>query len=596
MMQLSLALLSILFAIGILYLYYTVGSVKSGLSSVGVYSGNQKQIVRKPLVADYDVSLFRIDNNNNNVAKPKKKKETNAINDNNEPEIFIQNIQGSISSPTIRYDLGQLKHTHISTKPIDAISNCNLQSNLIKHRIPSSASSLHWDEREYYWEVVNDRGNQTDRKNMYQYIIITDYNSDDTIKQTIKMDESVVVLLGEEESDNDAILTEGRWMAQDERLVMLHNTTRIIIYHSKVKRCMYLYDDSTKETVMLTICGHGLLIEKNWSPIVVSNDLLLFMYSIDPLVILSYNVKVGDGVCKLIFGHLPLTDGMDAPYGGTPFVELLFHDDNEDNHKQTHERTDEDNDVDHRSFLSIAHSRKGNDLISEDRKNNQRIYRPVPVILHMFCINNSLSGCTFTIDVYNIWHEAESPKELVSTPWKTSSRTMHMRSISFPYDLHIFQKENIIRVGIEFEDCFSSYEDYEVDFDSIRKRIESHPMKVVLAEEIGTNKREHHVDLASPKFVTLDPSFTCPVTYSHAGFEEKVHVSQMASKDDLVEAVHDKVWIVSHQYTIRRKPGNEEKFERELNNYPSPLQKIVDKKNESNVRAPKICIYIYGSV
>ena len=83
---------------------------------------------------------------------------------------------------------------------------------------------------------------------------------------------------------------------------------------------------------MLTICGHSTAkVEKNWTPLVFSSnnngkgDILLLVYSLDPLVILSYDIDQGDGVCMLLYGDLPMKN-MNEPYGGTPFKEIHFDD------------------------------------------------------------------------------------------------------------------------------------------------------------------------------------------------------------------------------------------------------------------------------
>lgn len=503
--------------------------------------------------------------------------------------LFIQNKQGSIHHRKLRYDLGPLPHKHIATKALESIDNCNMESNLIKHVIPSAASSLTWEDDQKgegsKWQIINDRGDQN-AKDMFQSIIITDYTADgDAIDQTIKVDQIVVDVSSINDDGNEDATKVGRWQAQDQRVIQLHNNSnRIIIYHSKVQRSMWLYNHATHKTVMLTICGHGLAMEKNWSPIVVNDDVVLFMYSIDPLVLLSYNVNVGDGVCKLVFGHLPLIEGMDAPYGGTPFVELT---DNESSNKG------DSSGIIARSFLSIAHSRKGNDLISEDRRNNQRIYRPVPVVLHMFCNSDekgdaqpSLIGCTFAIDVYDLWHEVESPEELLHTKWKQHSRSQQMRSVSFPYDLYVFQDKDMIRVGIEYEDCYCVYEDYKINFDTFRDRQIEHRMRLELEKE-NINKEAGLL----PKQVTYRSSLECPSTYSHTE-EDKNQVTPFATEIDLAKAIDDKIWIVSHQYN-RNTDVKEDSLDRVLRNYPNPIQKL-DRKD--NLRAPKLCVYIYGSV
>ena len=195
---------------------------------------------------------------------------------------------------------------------------------------------------------------------------------------------------------------------------------------------------SSQQPAMLTICGHPTRkIEKNWSPLVMFGDdddaaTLLIVYSIDPLVVLEYDdVDSGLGVTRLIHGSLPLLGEMMEPYGGTPFVEIdldyVDDDDDDDGEEEEEDGKEEDEDEDEkegkeeedenervggqengratesrrarrrttvpgrrdggdggggeaiieaRSFLSFAHSRKGD---------TKRIYRPVPIVLHVFC-------------------------------------------------------------------------------------------------------------------------------------------------------------------------------------------------------------------
>ena len=508
--------------------------------------------------------------------------------------VFAEHVQGTVPHPIIRRDNGVLPHEHMATKELGSIENCNMEGNRIKHIIQSSASSLNWEDDDYdIWEIFNDRGNsnpEIDTESL-QYVIIKD-NAGTSNETFSKVDQNIPDV-------NEAITKGGELIAQDPRVV-LYNGKRIIIYHSRAQRQMWLYDHKTKQTVMLTICGHRTDgIQKNWSPLVISDKILLLVYTIDPLVILRYDVDRGDGVCNLVYGHLPLGNGMDEPYGGTPFVEILS--------------PITGNGVLAKSFLSMGHSRQGNDLISKGRKNRRRVYRPVPIVLHMFCIRrdetnmaniDSLEGCTFGTDVYDLWHEVESPDFVLKTKWKKTAR--NARSVSFPYDLHIFQENSIMRMGLEYEDCYSVYEDYKIDFDSILEKQLNHPVRVALED----NQKVNRLGLM-PTLVESSRS-DCPSVYSYAR-EQKLYVTSLANEDDLVQRIAGKIWIVSHQYrqrTSRRKKAldqimsvekigrHERRFEGSqldsiLDHYPYPIQ---TKREFSMTNTPSLCIYFYGSM
>eukprot|EP00956_Cyclotella_meneghiniana_P024501 scaffold49272_cov56-Cyclotella_meneghiniana.AAC.1 len=204
---------------------------------------------------------------------------------------IVKNVQGSVPHPTVRRSNGLLPHRHVATKDLGSVEYCTMEGNRIKHKITSEAASLDWkNDANDGWEIYNDRGNSNpdvDIKN-FQYIVIKDAigTEHETI---IEVDQAVST------KDNDVNATEGEWMGQDPR-VILYNGRRIIIFHSAGNRQMWLYDDESKQSVMLTICGHGVDgIQKNWSPVIVSDTILLLVYTIDPLVILQYNVDKGDG-------------------------------------------------------------------------------------------------------------------------------------------------------------------------------------------------------------------------------------------------------------------------------------------------------------
>ena len=522
---------------------------------------------------------------------------------------IVKNVQGSVPHPTVRRSNGLLPHRHVATKDLGSVEYCTMEGNRIKHKIISEAASLDWKhDASNGWEIYNDRGNSNpdvDIKN-FQYIVIKDAIG--TEHETItEVDQAVST------TDNDVNATEGEWMGQDPR-VILYNGRRIIIFHSAGNRQMWLYDDESKQSVMLTICGHGVDgIQKNWSPVIVSDTILLLVYTIDPLVILQYDVDKGDGVCRLLYGHLPLRSGMDEPYGGTPFVEITSSLDDS-----------ADNGIVARSFLSMGHTRKGNDLISKGRQKGHRIYRPVPLLLHIFCVRtddngygiDTLEGCTFGTDTFDLWHEVESPEFLLETKWKKTVRKA--RSISFPYDLHIFRQNNIMRMGLVYEDCYSVYQDYEIDFDAISDLHQTHPMRIALESGyIDTDGAQEANTMAfSPTLVQSSTSTHCLSRYSHTG-EEKLYVTPVAEEDDLAKRIANHTWIVTHQYkqmpirkrlklnNILSKASSSRNDIQELGSsqldailrhYPYPIKQRTDKKNNNTLIAPTLCIYVYGSM
>ena len=572
--------LFVILSVCLVVAYYCINYSSFLASTSSVESNKKKQL--RPLIFDYVYN-----SNSTNEAAPEK-------------IAMVENVQGSLPYPNIRRDNGRLAHQHLSTKELGSIDNCNMEGNRIKHVIPSSAASLTWQDDQDAWMVWNDRGNSNPEidTGKYQYVVVKDtIGGNETI---IKVDNAVA-------TGNDESTTQGEWLGQDPR-VLLYNGKRIIIYHSRVQRQMWLYDHETRQTVMLTICGHRTDgIQKNWSPVVISDNILLLVYTIDPLIILRYDINRGDGVCTVVFGHLPLRNGMDEPYGGTPFVEI------------TQEKHSKDR-VEARSFLSIGHSRKANDLISPERQNAHRVYRPVPILLHMLCVRShdskisrnmpgpdSLEGCTFATDVYELWHEIDSPEFLLKTKWKKTERKA--RSVSFPYDLHIFRQENVVRLGIEYEDCFSAYEDYDIDLNSILNQQLTHPIRVSLEKQYADDI-PHNNDI-SPTLIPYS-STECPSEYSHAG-DQKLYATPIAIEDDLARRIDGEVWIVSHQHrrrTNRRKKAldsilspkrigrKEEQLDSSqldgiLDHYPYPLQKVEE---DGTIYAPKLCIYMYGSM
>eukprot|EP00956_Cyclotella_meneghiniana_P044702 scaffold331331_cov96-Cyclotella_meneghiniana.AAC.4 len=303
---------------------------------------------------------------------------------------------------------------------------------------------------------------------------------------------------------------------------------------------------------------------------------------------------------------------MDEPYGGTPFVEI------------TSSLNDSaDNGIVARSFLSMGHTRKGNDLISKGRQKGHRIYRPVPLLLHIFCVRtddngygiDTLEGCTFGTDTFDLWHEVESPEFLLETKWKKTVRKA--RSISFPYDLHIFRQNNIMRMGLVYEDCYSVYQDYEIDFDAISGLQQTHPMRIALQSGYThTDGAQEANTIAFSPTLVQSTSTHCLSRYSHTG-EEKLYVTPVAEEDDLAKRIANHTWIVTHQYkqmpirkrlklnNILSKASSSRNDIQELGSsqldailrhYPYPIKQRTDKKNNNTLIAPTLCIYVYGSI
>jgi hypothetical protein len=327
--------------------------------------------------------------------------------------------------------------------------------------------------------------------------------------------------------------------------------------------------------------------------------MLLLVYSVDPLIILQYDIDAGDGVCKLIYGHLPIHNKMRAPYGGTPFKEISF---------------SKDADIKTRSFISFAHSRTGNDMIPKDR-HCKNVYRPVPVVLHLFCPiyggnkdGRELYGCTFGVDVYDMWHEIQSPKEAFESKWNRL-RADEKKSVSYPYDLHVFEQAGLVRVGIEYEDCFSVYEDYFVDFEAIRNVAHQHPIRLELEKNINERTKGYLPRVQQSAIEQRQ----CPAAYSHPG--EITITSPMASETELAGELNgERIWVVSHggvsserfrkalylqekalgwpinPHTKPTSGKQQRPMKGVLAHFPYPLQ------NENASHAPKLCVYIYGSV
>ena len=520
-------------------------------------------------------------------------------------KLFVNNTQGrlQLGAPQIRYNVGPLPHKHVASVTMGSIDSCNADGLRYKHIVNSSAMSLNWKDETAPWEIVNDRrmyGTRSDKK-IICHILITD-----ELGMT-KVDSQAEYTTNEQLNNvtNQQLEIKEKWRGQDQR-VILWKGSQIAIYSSYMKRQMWLYHHEHRKVVMLTICGHSTSkVEKNWTPLVFSSnnngkgDILLLVYSLDPLVILSYDIEQGDGMCMLVYGDLPMRN-MNEPYGGTPFKEIRF------------DNTDSNDGIKTRSFLSIAHTRNVNED-GEDANDHGRVYRPVPIVLHIFCPitddNNedeeddnirTLNGCTFGVDVFDTWPEIDSPEEVKASKWKRQYRSE--KAVSYPYDLQVFQQHGLIRIGITYEDCFNVYEDFTIDFDILRKRQLNHPIRLKLAKKKKESNNDHQ--LLPYRHVQFTSSSSCPTPLSHAG--EKVQTKPLIEESDLVDYLAGvKIWIASHggvseehirEHLIQQtddypKPTNEEEELMSIGHYPYP---IMNEKDPS--RAPQLCLYIYGSM
>jgi hypothetical protein len=154
----------------------------------------------------------------------------------------------------------------------------------------------------------------------------------------------------------------------------------------------------------------------------------------------------------------------------------------------------------------------------------------------------------------------------------------------------MFQQSGMVRIGIEYEDCASVYEDMTIDFEVIKDRQLRHPLRLEL--EKNSNKKEVEM-LTHAQLMPVQ----CPYP------REKVITSPMASEIESSNCVDGKVWVVSHggvssehfRSMILDSPReNHASGEKQrpikgvLAHFPYPLT------NEKH--APKLCVYIYGSV
>jgi hypothetical protein len=388
-----------------------------------------------------------------------------------------------------RYDAGPLTHTHLSSKNIGTMESCGSLGGKLrfKHIVTKSAFELNWsnDQESTPWEVKNDRrvlvlpnNNKPGktRKQRISHVLIHEEGSNETVAFDKEVFFTTDFRLNALEYQKEELQGDAP-RAEDPRVIMYKGSPLVIYSNGRIKK-MFLYDHRHRQTVMLSIHGQSIdETQKNWTPLIVGNKLLL-VYSHDPLVILQYDVDAGDGVCTLIYGSLPIME-MNPPYGGTPFKEVTFS--NPDEGKESSARI--------RSFLSVAHTRYlDDDDVVKSSDEVSRIYKPVPVLLHLVCPNNDngdnddskLDGCEFTLDVFDLWHEVNSPKEVLESRFKKLYRKRF--DVSYPYDIHVFQQNNTstIRIGMQYEDCLAVYEDFHVDFDVIKNRQVFHSSRLKL--------------------------------------------------------------------------------------------------------------------
>ena len=283
------------------------------------------------------------------------------------------------------------------------------------------------------------------------------------------------------------------------------------------------------------------------------------------------------------------------PYGGTPFREITFDaDDIVKVHttRKTRWHTSITGSVRVRSFLSFAHSRK---LKSKAK----RTYRPVPIILHLFCplsegekVGSLLEGCTFGIDVYEAWLEVMSlDTGVYDSPFSRELRP----SVSFPYDLHIFNSPRYIaRIGIDYEDCYSVYEDFTMNFDGIREKQMSHPVLLEL-ERMSHDRWDATAGLILVETTTSD----CPTFYQRPG--ERWTSERMVMEEDLANKLNGTIWVVSHGganadllRAIVRGRVRHDALDGVLAHHPYPIRRENEKHQPQ--KHPMLCIYVYGSM
>ena len=165
-------------------------------------------------------------------------------------------------------------------------------------------------------------------------------------------------------------------------------------------------------------------------------------------------------------------------------------------------------------------------------------------------------------------------------------------SVSYPYDLHVFEQAGMIRVGIEYEDCLSVYEYFFIDFEVIKNQQRQHPIRLELEKNINEHKKRFlpHIQLSALEQVhpLWQARQNWPRTYMvryglcHMVVSpQKGSESRFFSKRRLL--VCPLIITPSSHQAKKRRP-----MKGVLAHYPYPLQDAH--------YAPKLCVYIYGSV
>jgi len=233
-----------------------------------------------------------------------------------------------------------------------------------------------------------------------------------------------------------------------------------------------------------------------------------------------------------------------------------------------------------------------------------------------------LEGCAFGVDAYDVWSEVESADPSVyDSPFSRQLRP----SVAFPYDLRLFgggrRRRNgtiVARIGIDYEDCHSVYEDYEIDHDVVTVRRSSHPVLLELERIAATDGggggggSGGGGDWGAPGTVVVvrTTSSDCPAAYSRPG--EKWTSIPMAEEGALADRIDGAVWVVSHggayagplRAIVRDRDdpralddhddgGGESALDCIIAHYPYPVRRQRQKRRQ---KQPKLCIYIYGSV
>lgn len=470
----------------------------------------------------------------------------------------------SVPPISVRQDGGTLHRKLVATTfPGGQESSCNSTGDRIKHIIKSSASFLQWSSgiaALTSWEVLNVRkdsggGKQTPRA------------------ADIKLFE-----------DNVPAKNISGVLAEDPRMV-LWNGHPVILYHNDKDHQMHLYNHKNQHDVRLTICGHTTKrTEKNWAPLLLEDENLFFLvYSIDPFVLLRYDIDAGDGVTTLLFGSLPV-HRFKEPIAGTPFKEILL------------DSVDalQPNSINIRSFLSFAHTRSENKNMTTTepgagKSYSGRVYRPVPLLVHMFChkmnTNFVANNCVFGSSIYDTWSDVKSPDHVLQSEW---SRQRNV-SVSYPYDLHVFEDgtRKIVRLGIVFEDCFSAYHDFEIDFDMFK------------AQRLKHNLLSQSAMLKATMIPRANQTSSCPTRYHNS---KKVTSSLMAKPEEVTKYLKNTVWVVSHggvsserfRSTLLR--GTKEEKTIASGTKHRPMKGVVAHYPYPVAEGPILCIYIYGSV